>query len=164
MTEERDSCLENEVDYETEEKETSRQLIDGKDIRTGMQILATQEYKNNLDSPLGEELDFNQGDTLVYLMEHEEKQTLVAGEWWNWEVGYVPVAYIMLIIYETLQKEESDTTMKEGHEHSTDGTTIGGEKGHAGKKINVLYSGSDWWKQDELGDMRGGLHVLEDRL
>ena len=30
------------------------------------------EYKKHLDSPVGEELDFNQGDTLVFLMEHEE--------------------------------------------------------------------------------------------
>ncbi len=45
-------------------------MIDGKEIRPGTQILATQEYKKNLDSLVGEELDFKQGDTLVFLMEH----------------------------------------------------------------------------------------------
>ena len=44
-------------------------MIDGKEIRPGTQILATQKYKKNLDSPMGEELDLNQGDTLVFLME-----------------------------------------------------------------------------------------------
>ena len=44
-------------------------MLDRKEIRTGMQILTTQEFKKNLDSPVGEELDFKQGDTLVFLME-----------------------------------------------------------------------------------------------
>ena len=73
--------------------DTCRQNIDRKDIRTEMQILATQEHKKNLDSPVGEVLDFKQGDTLVFLMEHEEN-----AHWWLVEdgkrqVGYVPVAH-----------------------------------------------------------------------
>ena len=81
---------------------------------------------------MGEELDLNQGDTLVYLMEHEENK-----HWWleedgNGQVGYVPVAYLMIIIDETLQEEESDTTGKEGHVKSTDGMEIGREKGQDG--------------------------------
>ena len=47
----------------------------------------------------------------------------------NGQLGYVPVAYLMIIIDETLQEEEIDTTSKEGHEKSTDGMTIGREKG-----------------------------------
>ena len=39
----------------------------------------------------------------------------------------MPAAYLMLIIDETLQDEESDTTRKEGHEKRTDGTKIRGE-------------------------------------
>ena len=128
-TEEMDSGLEIEVEQGTEGEDTCRQKIDRKEIRTGMQILATQEYKKNLDSPVGEELDFKQGDTLVFLMEHEENKP-----WWlvddgKGQVGYVPVAYL---IEETLQEEESDTTRKEGHEKSTDGMEIGREKGQDG--------------------------------
>ena len=92
-TEEMNSGLEIEVDQGTEGHDTCRQNIDGKEIRTGTQILATQEYKKNPNSPVGEELDFKQGDTLVFLMEHEENK-----HWWrvedgNRQVGYVPVAH-----------------------------------------------------------------------
>ena len=65
--EERDSGLEIEIEQGTEEEETSRQMIDGKEIRPGTQITATQEYEKNPDSPVGEELVLNQWDTLVYL-------------------------------------------------------------------------------------------------
>ena len=74
-----DSDLEIEVEQGTEGEDTCRQKIDRKE--TGMQILATQEYKKNLDSPVGEELDFNQGDTLVNGA--RGKQTLVAGGGWK---------------------------------------------------------------------------------
>ena len=36
----------------------------------------------------------------------------------------------MIIIDETLQEEDSDTTRKEGQGKGTDGTKIGGEMGH----------------------------------
>ena len=36
------------------------------------------------------------------------------------QVGYVPAAYLMIIIDETRQEEESDTNRKEGHEKRTD--------------------------------------------
>ncbi len=67
-------------------------------------------------------------------MEHEENK-----HWWlvddgNGHVGYVPVAYIMIITDDTLQEEESDTTRKEGHEKSTDGMKIGREKRQDGVK------------------------------
>ena len=85
-----------------------------------MQILSTQEYKTNLDSPVREELDFKQWDTLIFLMENEENT-----HWWlvedgNGQEGYVPVAYLMVIIDETLLEGESDTSRKEGDEKSTD--------------------------------------------
>ena len=60
----------------------------------------------------------------------------------NGQVGYVPVANIMLIIDETLQEQESDSTWKEGHENSTDGTKIEGRRDVMEKK-KVIFSGSD---------------------
>ena len=83
---------------------------------------------------MGEELGFKQGDTLVYLMGHEENK-----HWWlvedgKGQVGYVPVASLMIIIYDTLQEEESDTIRKEEHEKKTDGTKIGGEMGQDGER------------------------------
>ena len=45
------------------------------------------------------------------------------------QVGYVPVAYLIIIIDETLKEEESDATWKEGHAKRTDGTNIEGEMG-----------------------------------
>ena len=74
MDRRKDSGLEIEVEQGTEGHDKCRQNIDRKEIRTGTHILATQEYKKNLDSPVGEELDLNQGDTLVFLMEHEENK------------------------------------------------------------------------------------------
>ena len=127
-----DSGLEIEVEQGTEGENTCRETIDRKEICTGTQILATQEYKKNVDSPVGEELDFKQGDTLVFLMEHEENK-----HWWlvedgNRQEGYVPVVHLMIITDETLQEEQSDTTRKEGHEKSTDVMKIGREKGQGG--------------------------------
>ncbi len=51
----------------------------------------------------------------------------------------MPVAYLLIIIYETLQEEESDTTRKEGHEKRTDGTKIGGQMGQDGER-RMKYS------------------------
>ena len=99
-------------------------------IRSGTQFLATHRYKKNPDGPVGNELDLNEGDTVVYLMNHDDNE-----HWWLVEDGkgqvvYVPVAY--LIIDDTLREEESDTTRKEGREKWTDGTKIGGEMGQNG--------------------------------
>ena len=41
---------------------------------------------------------------------------------------------LMIIIDETLQKEDSDTTRKEGQGKGTDGTKIGGEMGQHGER------------------------------
>ena len=41
------------------------------------------------------------------------------------QAGYVPAAYLMIILDETLHEEESDKTRKEGHDKRTDGTKIG---------------------------------------
>ena len=75
---------------------------------------------------MGNELYLNEGDTVVYLMKHDDNE-----HWWLVEDGkgqvrYVPSAYLMIIIDETRQEEESDTNRKEGHEKRTYGTTIRG--------------------------------------
>ena len=70
---------------------------------------------------MGNELDLKEGDTLFYLMEHVDNDS-----WWLAEdvkVGYVPAAYLMIILDETPHQEES---RKEGHDKRTDGTNIGG--------------------------------------
>ena len=46
----------------------------------------------------------------------------------------MPAAYLMIIIDETRQEEESDTDREEGHEKRTDGTKIGGEMGQDGER------------------------------
>ena len=101
--------------------------MDGKKIRPGAQMLATHDYKKNPESPVGNELDVNEGDTLVYLMTKENNE-----HWWLTEdgkgqVGYVPAAYLKIIRDVTRQEEESVTARKEGYGKKTDGTKIGGE-------------------------------------
>ena len=63
-SEDRDTIIENEVEHGTEGEDTSRQLI----IRSGKQFLATYGYEMNPDGPVGNDLDLNDSDTLVYLM------------------------------------------------------------------------------------------------
>ena len=52
----------------------------------------------------------------------------------NGQVGYVPAAYVMIILDETLHEEES---RKEAHEQRTDATNIGGEMGLDGERRNT---------------------------
>ena len=107
--EDRDTVIESEVEHETEGGDTSRPLM----IRSGTQFLATHGYEKNPDGPVGNELDLNKGDTVVYLMKHEDNE-----HWWlvedgKGQVGYVPAAYLMIIIDETRQEEKSDSGKKE---------------------------------------------------
>ena len=46
--------------------------MDEKGIRSGTQFRATHGYKKNPDNPEGNEVDLNEGDTLVYLMKNDE--------------------------------------------------------------------------------------------
>ena len=94
-------------------------------------MLATHSYKKNPNGPVGYELDLEEGDTLVYLMEHEDNESWWLAEDVKGQVGYVPVAYLMIILDETLHEEES---RKEAHEKRTDGTKIGGEMGLDGER------------------------------
>ena len=106
---------------------SSTDNMDGKRIRPGAQMLATHDYKKNPESPVGNELDVNEGDTLVYLMTNENNE-----HWWltedgKGEVGYVPAAYLKIIRDVTRQEEDSVRARKEGYGKKTDGTKIGGE-------------------------------------
>ena len=135
-SEDRGNFIEIEGEHGTEGEETDRQLLDGKGIRPGTQMLATHRYQKNPDGPVGNELDLSEGERLFYLMKHDDNE-----QWWlaengKGQVGYVPAAYIMIIIDETLQEEDSDTTREEGK--GTDGTKIGGgEMGQHGERRNT---------------------------
>ena len=131
-SEDRGTDIEREGEHGTEEEETGRQLLDGKELRPGTQMmLATHSYKNNPNGPVGNELDLEEGVTLVYLMEHDDNESWWLAEDVKGQVGYVPAVYIMIILDETIHEEES---RKEGHEKRTDGTTIGGEMGLDGER------------------------------
>ena len=56
-------------------------------------------------------------------MEHDDNESFWLAEYVKGQVGYVPAAYFMIILDETLHEEES---RKEAHEKRTDGTKIGG--------------------------------------
>ena len=70
-SEDRGTDLEMEGEHGAEEEETGRQLLDGKVLRPGTPMLATHSYQKNPNGPVGNDLELKEGDTLVYLMEHE---------------------------------------------------------------------------------------------
>ncbi len=89
-SEDRDTVIESEEEHGTEGEMTSRQLM----IRSGTQLLATHGYEKNPGGPVGNELDLNEGDTVVYSMKNNDNE-----HWWlvedgNGQVGYVPAEYI----------------------------------------------------------------------
>ena len=129
--EDRGTDIEMEGEHGTEEEETGRQLLDGKGLRPGTHMLATHNYTKNPSGPVGNELDLMEGDTLVYLMEHDDNESWWLAEDVKGQVGYVPAAYLMVILDETQHEEES---RKEGHDKRTDGTKIGGEMGQDGDR------------------------------
>ena len=113
---------------------SSTDNMDGKRIRPGAQILATHDYKKKPESPVGNELDVNEGDTLVYLMTNEDSEHWWLAEDGKGQVGYVSAAYLKIIRYVIRQEEESDTARKEGYGKKTDGTKIVGEMGQDGER------------------------------
>ena len=82
--------------------------MDGKRIRPGAQMLATYDYKKNPESPVGNELDVNEGDTLVYLMTNEDNEHWWLAEDGKGQVGYVPATYLKIIRDVIRQEDESD--------------------------------------------------------
>ena len=113
---------------------SSTDNMDGKRIRPEAQMLATHDYKKNPESPVGNELDVNEGDTLVYLMTNEDNEHWWLAEDGKGQVGYVPAAYLKIIRDVTRREEESDTVRKEGYGKKTDGTKIGGDMGQDGER------------------------------
>ena len=83
---------------------------------------------------MGNELDLKEGATLVYLRKHDDNKHWWLAEYVRGQVGYVPAAYLMIILDEILHEEES---RKEGHDKTTDGTKIGGEMGLDGERSNT---------------------------
>ena len=75
-----------------------------------------------------------EGDTLVYLMEHDDNDSWWLAEDVKGQVEYVPAAYLMIILDETLNEGES---RKEAHEKRTYGTKIRGEVGLDGERRNT---------------------------
>ena len=73
-SEDRDTNIEIEGEQGTEGEETGRQLMDGKGIRPGTHMLATNSYNKNPDGLVGNEMDLNEGETLVYLMKHDDNK------------------------------------------------------------------------------------------
>ena len=130
-SEDRGTDIEMEGEHGTEEEETGGQVLDGKGLRPGTQMLATHSYQNNPNGLVGNELDLMEGDTLVYLVEHDDNESWWLAEGVKGQVGYVPAAYLIIILDETQHEEES---RKEGHDKRTDGTTIGGETGQDGER------------------------------
>ena len=127
--EEREKCV-----GEKTRDNSSTEESEGKKICSGTPILATHSYRKNQDSPLGNELDLQQGDTLSYILDHEDNE-----HWWLAEdskrqVGYVPVSHLMIIMDETIQEVECDRTRKEVQGKSMDGAKIGGEKRQEGER------------------------------
>ena len=130
-TEDRGTDIEREGEHGTEEEETGRQLLDGNRLRPGTQMLTTHSYKKNPNGQVGNELDLEEGDTLVNLMEHDDNDIGWLAEDVKGQVGYVPAAYIMIVLDDTVNEEES---RKEAHEKRTGGTKIGGEMGLDGER------------------------------
>ena len=80
-------------------------------------------------------MDLQQGDTLSYILDHEDNEHWWLAEDGKGQVGYVPVSHLMIIMDETIQEEGCDRTRKEVQGKSTDGTNIGGEKRQEGERI-----------------------------
>ena len=93
-SEDRGTDIEMDGENGTEEEETGRQLLDGKGLRPGTQMLATHSYKKNPNVPVGNELDLEEGDTLVYLMEHDDNESWWLAEDVKGHVGYMPASGI----------------------------------------------------------------------
>ena len=70
--EEREKCV-----GEKTRDNSSAEESEVKKICSGTPIHATHSYMKNQDSPLGNELDLQQADTLSYILEHEDNE-----HWW----------------------------------------------------------------------------------
>ena len=104
-----------------------------KEICAGATLMATHAYTRNPESPLGNEIDLQQWDTLIFKGEHAENEHWRLVEDRNGQVGYAPAAFLMVILDTTAEEEESTAT-KKGLENSTDENQIGGWVGQEGER------------------------------
>ena len=116
-TEEMNTDIEDEEESRTEEK---------KEKCSGTSIMTTDAYTSNPESIVGKEIYLRQWDILVFNGEHVENE-----HWWivedgNGQVGYAPMAFLVVITYTTVEEGNSDAT-KKGHS----GVAGGGQGGHA---------------------------------
>ena len=93
----------------------------------------THAYTRNPEGPIGKEIDLQQWDALVFNEEHAENEHWRLVENRNGQVGYAPVAFLVVILYMTAEEEESEAT-KEGQENSTEDNQIGGRIGQEGER------------------------------
>ena len=106
-----------------------------KDLSSGTAIMATKEYTKNRESPLGKEIYLRQWDTLVFRGGHVDNEYWRLVEDRNWQVGYVPVAFLVVIVDTT----EGEAKTREGTREQSDENRIGQE----GERRRKLFSGSD---------------------
>ena len=132
---------------------------DGKRIRPGSQMIATHDYKKNPESPVGNELDVNEGDTLVYLMTNENNEHWWLAEDGKGQMGYVPATYLKIIRDVTRQEGRGKRHSRERRVWKED-RWIQDWKGYGTgwRKKKDVFSGSDRGIQEELGDLCGRLH------
>ena len=140
---------------------SSTEESEGKKISSGTPLLATHSYRKNQDSPLGNELDLQQGDTLSYILDHEDNEHWWLAEYSKGQVGYVPVSHLMIIMDETIQEEGCTRTRKEVLGKSTDGTKIGGEKRQKGERRQKNFLWIQKFEAD--GDQRDDEDALQGR-
>ena len=113
---------------------------DRKEICSGERLMATHAYTRNPESPIGNEIDLQQWDTLVFKGEHAENEhwRLVedrngqVGDR-NGQVGYAPAAFLVVILDTTAEEEENNAT-KKGQENSTEDNRIGEMIGQEGER------------------------------
>ena len=115
-----------------------------KEICAGATLMATHTYTRNPESHLGKEIDLQQWDTLIFKGEHAENEHWMLVEDRHGQVGYAPVAFLVIIL-DTTAEEESGAT-KKGQENSTAENQIGGWIGQK----EELFCGSDRWHQEKL--------------
>ena len=127
-----------------------------KKICSGTPIIATHSNRKNQDSPLGKELDLQQGDTLSYILEHEDNE-----HWWlaedsKGQVGYVPVSHLMIIMDETIQEEGCTEPGKKYRGRVRMEPRL---EGRRDRKEKEVFSGCDRGNQEERYDVTcGRLH------
>ena len=123
-TEEMITGVEEEGDIRTEER---------KEICCEATHMATHAYMMNTESPIGKEIDLHQCDTLAFKGHHAENEHWRLIEYRDGQVGYIPAAFLVVILDTTAEEEESDATRK-GQQNSTEENRIGGMTGQEGER------------------------------